>query len=262
MDIRLDGKAALITGGSQGLGKGMALKFAESGADIAILARDPEALESAKSEIDAAGNGKVCAISCNLLDAVATEAAFADALGALGKIDILVNNAGTSRAKKFEEITDAEWQEDFDLKLFAAIRLARLALPGMKERRWGRIINVLNTGAKAPPPTGAPTAVSRAAGLALTKVLAGDGAPHNVLCNALLVGFIKSNQWVKLHQEREPEATYDEFLQNMVDSRNIPIGRIGETEEFANIACFLASEEAGYITGTSINVDGGRSPVV
>ncbi len=148
MDIRLDGKAALITGGSQGLGKGMALKFAESGADIAILARDPEALESAKSEIDAAGNGKVCAISCNLLDAVATEAAFADALGALGKIDILVNNAGTSRAKKFEEITDAEWQEDFDLKLFAAIRLARLALPGMKERRWGRIINVLNTGAK------------------------------------------------------------------------------------------------------------------
>ncbi len=262
MDIRLDGKAALITGGSQGLGKGMAIRFAGSGADVAILARDPAALDEAKAEIDAAGAGKVCAVSCNLLDPAATAAAFADAEAALGKIDILVNNAGTSRAKKFEDITDDEWQEDFELKLFAAVRLARLALPGMKARRWGRIINVLNTGAKAPPAAGAPTAVSRAAGLALTKVLAGDGAPHNVLCNALLVGFIKSNQWVRLHEERQPNVPYEEFLQGMVDSRGIPIGRIGETEEFANIACFLASEEAGYITGTSINVDGGRSPVV
>ncbi len=262
MDIRLDGSAALITGGSEGLGKGMALKFADAGADVAILARRQDALEAAKAEIEAVGGGRVCAISCDLLDAAATRAGFAEAEAALGKIDILVNNAGTSRAKKFADITDEEWQEDFELKLFAAVRLCRLALPGMKSRRWGRIINVLNTGAKAPPPTGAPTAVSRAAGLALTKVLAGDGAPHNVLVNALLVGFIKSGQWEKLHRDTKPNVTYEEFLQGMVESRNIPIGRIGETEEFANIACFLASDAAGYITGTAINVDGGRSPVV
>lgn len=262
MDIRLDGKAALITGGSEGIGKGMALKFADAGADVAILARRRDVLDAARAEIDAAGGGKVAAISCDLLDAASTRAGFAEAEAALGRIDILVNNAGTSRAMPFADITDEEWQEDFELKLFAAVRLARLALPGMKQRRWGRIINILNTGAKAPPATGAPTAVSRAAGLALTKVLAGDGAPHNVLVNALMVGFIKSSQWERAHAEERPDMDYDDFLQDMIDSRNIPIGRIGETEEFANVACFLASDAASYVTGTSINVDGGRCPVV
>lgn len=262
MDIRLDGRAALITGGSEGLGKGMALKFAASGADVAILARRPDALEAAKAEIEAAGGGNVVAVSCDLLDAAATASAFAEAEAALGKIDILVNNAGTSRAKPFEDITDDEWHEDLELKLMAAVRLCRHALPGMKERRWGRIVNVLNIGAKAPRPGGAPTAVSRAAGLALTKVLAGDGAPHNVLVNALMVGLIKSGQWERAHDRAETSETYEVFVQGMADDRNIPLGRIGETEEFANIACFLASDAAGYITGTSINVDGGWSPVV
>lgn len=262
MDIRLDGRAALITGGSEGLGKGMAIRFAASGADIAILARGQDALESAKAEIDAAGGGKVIAISCDLLDATATNAAFAEAEAALGKIDILVNNAGTSRAKPFATVTDDEWHEDIELKLMAAIRLCRAALPGMKERKWGRIVNVLNIGAKAPRAGSAPTAVSRAAGLALTKVLAGDGAPHNVLVNALMVGLIKSGQWERLHAETGDGRSYEDFTQAMADGRNIPLGRIGETEEFANIACFLASDQAGYITGTSINVDGGASPVV
>ena len=106
------------------------------------------------------------------------------------------------------------------------------------------------------------TGAARAAGLALTKVLAGTGAPDNILVNALLVGFIKSGQWERLYEEKQPNKPYDEFLQDMVDARQIPMGRIGETEEFANIACFLASDEGGYITGTAINVDGGRSPVV
>lgn len=262
MDIRLDGKAALITGGSDGLGKGIALKFADAGADVAIIARGRGALDRAASEIGAAGPGKVHAVSCDLMDAAATRDAFAEAESALGKIDIVVNNAGTSRAGPFEEISDQDWQDDFELKLFAAIRLCRLALPGMKLRKWGRIINVLNTGAKAPRAGGAPTAVTRAAGLALTKVLAGDGAPHNVLVNALMVGLIKSGQWERLYAEKKPDQPFEDFLQGMSDARNIPIGRIGETEEFANIACFLASDAAGYITGTSINVDGGASPVV
>lgn len=262
MDIRLDGRAALITGGSEGLGKGMALKFAESGADIAIIARRRDVLDAAKAEIDAAGPGKVTAISCDLMDTAETENAFAAAVADLGKIDILVNNAGTSRSGPFEEISDQDWQADFELKLFAAIRLCRLALPAMKSRRWGRIINVLNTGAKAPGAASAPTSVTRAAGLALTKVLSGDGAPHNVLVNALMVGFIKSGQWERKHAAERPEQPLEEFLQGMTDARNIPLGRIGETEEFANIACFLASDAGGYISGASINVDGGRSPVV
>lgn len=262
MDIRLDGRAALITGGSEGLGKGMAIRFAESGADVAILARRPDALEAARAEIDAAGGGKVIALPCDLLDAAATAAAFAEAQSSLGQIDILVNNAGTSRAKPFETVTDDEWYEDLELKLMAAIRLCRAALPDMKERKWGRIINVLNIGAKAPRPGGSPTVVSRAAGLALTKMLAGDGAPHNVLVNALMVGLIKSGQWERAHEKSGTSDSYEVFVQGMADDRNIPLGRIGETEEFANIACFLASDHAGYITGTSINVDGGASPVV
>jgi 3-oxoacyl-[acyl-carrier protein] reductase len=262
MDIRLDGRAALITGGSEGLGKGMALRFAASGADVAILARTPAALEAAAAEIDAAGGGRVMTLPCDLLDATATTAAFAEAESTLGKIDILVNNAGTSRAKAFETVTDDEWHEDIELKLMAAIRLCRAALPAMKERKWGRIINVLNIGAKAPRAGSAPTAVSRAAGLALTKVLAGDGAPHNVLVNALMVGLIKSGQWERAHTNAGSNESYEVFTQNMADGRQIPLGRIGETEEFANIACFLASDQAGYITGTSINVDGGASPVV
>lgn len=262
MDIRLDGRTALITGGSEGLGKGMAIRFAASGADIAILARRAEALETAKAEIEAAGGKKVVTLPCDLLDASATGQAFADAEAALGKIDILVNNAGTSRAKAFETVTDDEWHEDLELKLMAAVRLCRAALPGMKARRWGRIINVLNIGAKAPRAASAPTSVSRAAGLALTKVLAGDGAPYNVLVNALMVGLIKSGQWERLHADKGADQSYEAFVQAMADNRAIPLGRIGDTEEFANIACFLASDEAGYITGTSINVDGGASPVV
>ena len=262
MNINLEGRHALITGGSEGLGKAMAIRFAKSGADITILARRPDVLEKARDQIDRSGTGRVLTVQCDLLDSQATISAFHQAEENLGKIDILVNNAGTSRAKSFETITDEEWQEDLDLKLMAAIRLCRAALPGMKKRKWGRIINVLNIGAKAPRAAGAPTVVSRAAGLALTKVLAGDGAPHNVLVNALMVGLIKSSQWERAHAGADTNVTYEEFVQEMADDRKIPLGRIGEPEEFANIACFLASDHASFVTGTSINVDGGASPVM
>src|SRR5947199_7620742 len=116
---------------------------------------------------------------------------------ALGKIDIIVNNAGESRGAPFEQVTEEIWREDFDQKLFAAIRLTRLVWPQMKERRWGRIINVLNIGAKAPRPASCPTSVTRAAGMALTKVLAGEGGPFNILVNALLIGFIEADQHVR-----------------------------------------------------------------
>ena len=258
MDVRLDGRAALITGGSKGLGVAMAHRFAEAGADVAILARGQEALAAAERSIRAATQVRVLAIQCDVGKADDIARAWQKASGELGKIDILVNNAGTSRNAKFEEITDAVWQDDFDLKLFAAIRLARLALPGMKERRWGRIINVLNIGAKAPRPGSGPTTVTRAAGLALTKLLAGEGAPHNILVNALHVGLIKSNQ----HEERVRLASGDLATEYRERGKAIPLGRFGEAVEFANLACFLASDAASYVTGTSINVDGGMSPVV
>jgi NAD(P)-dependent dehydrogenase (short-subunit alcohol dehydrogenase family) len=260
MQISLAGRAALITGASKGLGLAMATRFAESGADVAILARRPEVLEEARSLIEKTSTGRVAAIPCDVSKAEQCNAAFDTAVRRFGKIDILVNNAGTSRAMPFEQITDEIWQEDLDLKLFAAIRLCRLAFPRMKERRWGRIINVLNIGAKAPRAGGAPTAVSRAAGMALTKILAGEGAQHNVLVNALLVGQIVSDQWVRRHQTQGANVPFEEFLGKQASG--IPLGRLGKAEEFAAMACFLASDHAGFTTGTAINMDGGASPVV
>jgi 3-oxoacyl-[acyl-carrier protein] reductase len=260
MLVELTGRAAVITGASKGLGLAMATEFAASGADVAILARRPDALEEAKTQVERTARGRVAAIPCDVAKAEDCRAAYDAAASAFGKVDILVNNAGTSRAMPFEQVTDAIWQEDLELKLFAAIRLARLALPGMRERHWGRIINVLNIGAKAPRAGSAPTAVSRAAGMALTKILAGENAPHNVLVNALLVGQIVSDQWVRRHAAQGANTPFEEFAAKL--GANIPLGRMGRPEEFAAMACFLCSDHAGFTTGTAINMDGGASPVV
>jgi NAD(P)-dependent dehydrogenase (short-subunit alcohol dehydrogenase family) len=260
MEIRLEGRSALITGGSKGIGLAMATRFAAAGADVAILARDRAALEEARGAIGKTAKGKVVALACDVSKAQAVESGFREVVGAFGRVDILVNNAGTSQTGAFETISDELWQADLDLKLFAAIRFARLALPGMRQRRWGRIINVLNIGAKAPRAGGAPTVVSRAAGLALTKVLAGEGAKDNILVNALLVGLIKSDQHLQRHLRHGGNVPVEEKYKEM--GQRIPLGRMGEPEEFANLACFLVSDAGSYITGTAINVDGGMSPVV
>jgi 3-oxoacyl-[acyl-carrier protein] reductase len=260
MEISLAGRCALITGASKGLGYAMAQRFAASGADVAILARRVDVLEEAKAAVERNARGRVIAVPCDVSKAEDCEHAYGVAMGALGKVDILVNNAGTSRAMPFEQITDEMWREDLELKLFAAIRMARLVLPQMKERRWGRIINVLNIGAKAPRGGGAPTALSRAAGMALTKVLANEGAPHNVLVNALLVGQIVSDQWVRRHQAQGANVSFEEFIGKL--GANIPLGRLGKPEEFAAMACLLASDLGGFTTGTAINMDGGACPVV
>lgn len=261
MEIRLDGRVALITGGSMGMGKAMAQKFASSGAEVAIIARRPEPLAEAAREITAAG-GKCRPYAGDVSKPEEVKRLFDAVVKDFGRVDILVNNAGASRAGRFEDITDEMWQADFDLKLFAAIRLCRLAFPPMKERRWGRIINVLNLAAKAPGPNSAPTSVSRAAGMAVTKVLACEGAPYNVLVNALNTGVIVSDQWTRMHDREAPDQPFDEYLAAMAKRRGLPMGRLGTAEEFANVACFLASDAASYVSGTAINVDGGKSPVV
>ena len=261
MQLSVAGRVALITGGSKGLGLAMAKAFAAAGGSVAIVARGAESLAAAEAEIKSATPGAmVAAISADIGTAAGCEAAFAEAEAKLGKVDILINNAGTSQRGPFLEVTDALWQNDLDLKLFAAIRLGRLVWPGMQSRRWGRIINVLNTGAKAPPAEGAPTAVSRAAGMALTKVQANEGARHNILVNAMLVGLIDSDQHRRRHAASKTNESYEEWLGKL--GAALPMGRYGKAEEFAAMALFLCSEGGGYIAGTAINVDGGRSPVV
>jgi NAD(P)-dependent dehydrogenase (short-subunit alcohol dehydrogenase family) len=257
MDISLAGRTAMITGGSKGIGFAIASSFAASGAEVAIIARGRETLDEAVKTLGSGGR-RVVGIQGDVAKAADIARGYDEAMKALGKIDIVVNNAGTSATGAFEKLTDEILQHDLDQKLFAAIRLTRLVWPQMKERRWGRVINVLNIGAKAPRGGSAPTSITRAAGMALTKVLSHEGAPHNVLVNALLVGFIEADQHVQAAKKAGIE------LKDYVAARakEIPLGRIGRAEEFANMACFLASDAGSYITGDAINIDGGRSPVV
>src|SRR2546429_5959900 len=193
MDVNRAGRTAIITGASKGIGLAVATRFAASGAEVAIIARGREALDNAVKIIAESGRARVAAIQADVAVAADLRRAYDEAMTQFGKIDIVVNNAGTSRTGAFEEITDEVWREDFDQKLFAAIRLTRLVWPQMKERRWGRVVNTLNIGAKAPRPRSVPTSVTRAAGLALTKVLAGEGGPYNILVNALVVGFFEAH---------------------------------------------------------------------
>jgi 3-oxoacyl-[acyl-carrier protein] reductase len=261
MDIRLDGRSAIVTGGSKGLGLAICKEYAASGADVAILARDASALADAKGQVEAmGGKGKVLAISCDVSKAGPIEAACAQANGAFGKVDIFVNNAGQSTRGPSEKITDEQWQADIDLKLFAQIRFCRILMPQMKARKWGRIISVLNIGAKAPGADSAPTSVSRAAQMAFTKALSMEGAPHNVLVNSLHVGVIVSDQIKRRYDNERPNVSFEQYVAEA--GKGVPLGRMGKAEEFANVATFLASDAAGYVTGCAINVDGGRSPVV
>jgi 3-oxoacyl-[acyl-carrier protein] reductase len=259
MDMNMNDRVAIVTGGSKGIGLAVARAFATAGAKVAIVARGTEVLDAAQQALTKDGlnvRGYVCDVS-KADDIMATHGKI---IADFGKVDILVNNAGTSRTLAFESVTDEIWQDDLDLKLFAAIRMSRLVWPGMKQRRWGRIINVLNTFAKTPAAGSAPTSVSRAAGMALTKVMAGEGGEHNILVNALLVGLIVSDQWVQRHAKTAPDSSFEDYTQKL--AKGVPLGRMGTAEEFANLACFLASDLGSYITGTAINVDGGRSPVV
>lgn len=260
MLIDLQGKTALITGGSKGLGRAMARRFAQSGADVVILARDARALDEAAVEIAAETGRRVRGYRCDVSQETAIDAAFEALRKDFPSIDILVNNAGSSSRSAIEALTPAMLDTDIALKIHSALHLSQRVLPGMTARRWGRILNVVNIGAKAPQGGSAPTSMSRAAGIAMTKVMANELAPRNILVNALCVGRIRSEQWVRNHQRDAPELSFQQYLERI--GADVPLGRVGEAEEFAQIACFLVSDMASYITGTAINVDGGASPVV
>ena len=257
MDLELKDKAAIVTGGTQGIGRATALRLAKEGARVVIAARGKERLDAVAAEIRAAG-GNVAAVQADVGKPGDCERVVAEALKAFGRIDILVNNAGTSSTGEFESVTDAVWQTDLDLKLFAAIRLARLAIPHMKKQGGGRIINITTIGAKQPRARSMPTTVTRAAGLAFTKALSKEYAPHNILVNTMSIGLIRAGQHERKAEKagRPVEQLYAEM------GKDIPLGRVGRAEEVASVIAFLVSGAASYVTGTSINLDGGASGVL
>jgi len=255
MDLGLEGRVALVTGGSEGIGKATAALLAREGARVAICARRPDVLAAAAEEIRAATGGEVLAVPADVTAPGDLERFVAEAAARWGRIDILVNNAGTAAAAPFEAVSDDAWRADLDLKLFAAIRASRLVIPHMRRAGGGRIVNVTHVGGKTPGPASLPSSVSRAAGIALTKAMSKDLAVANILVNTVCVGIIESAQIARAARQRFPELPLDEAYARM--GAAVPLGRIGKAEEVAAVIVMLVSAAGSYVTGAAINVDGG-----
>ncbi|HTW98237.1 MAG TPA: SDR family oxidoreductase, partial [Acidimicrobiales bacterium] len=232
------------------------------GASVAVCGRDEERVRSTESRLRA--RGAAGGSGADALGVVADVTALGDleafveaSVARFGRIDGLVNNAGRSSAALLESVSDEEWQADFALKVLAAARLTRLAVPHLRAAGGGAIVNVLNIGARAPGAGSLPTSASRAAGLALTKSLSKELAPDAIRVNAILVGSVESAQWRRF--AAAAGRSVDDLYRDL--GRDIPLGRVGRAAEFADLAAFLLSGRASYVTGSAINLDGGASPV-
>jgi 3-oxoacyl-[acyl-carrier protein] reductase len=265
LDLGLKNKVAIVTGGSSGIGKAASIAMAKEGAIVVICARNSRRLLSAASEIEANTRMQVTSVQADVTKPSDIKNLFSTTLSKYGRIDILVNNAGVSSTGNFEKVNDSKWQDDLDLKLMAAIRCARIAIPHMKTNGGGRIVNVTSHHGKTPGAKSMPTSVSRAAGIALTKALSKEYAPDDILINTVCVGIVKAGQYEGGTRQLEAEErglNLNEMYEEMASANEIPLGRIGETHEAGDVIAFLCSERASYITGTSINVDGGSAAVV
>jgi 3-oxoacyl-[acyl-carrier protein] reductase len=257
VELGLKGKVAVVTGGTEGIGKATALLLAREGATVAICSRNQDRVDSVGAQLKETG-AQVLALSADMGKAADIERFMQAVVDKFGRIDILVNNAGTSKRGAFLELTDEEWSADIELKVFGAIRCSRLAVPHMKKNGGGRIINITISSAKQPGAQSYPTSVSRAAGLAITKAMSKEFAADNILVNTVCIGKIKSGQHERRYKKEGLSA--DEYYAKA--SKDIPMKRLGEAEEAATVIVFLASDAASYVTGSSINLDGGMSGVL
>ena len=257
MELGLKGKVAVVTGGSDGIGRATALRLAQEGAHVAICARRKEPLDNVAADIQKFGVQGL-AVPADMSKAADVDRFMKAVIDRFGRVDILVNNAGTSKRGAFLELTDEEWAADLELKVFGAIRCTRLAVPHMKKNGGGRIVNITISSAKQPGAGSYPTSVSRAAGLAITKALSKEFAADNILVNTVCIGRIKSGQHERRYQ-RQGQTAEQYYAES---AKGIPMGRVGEAEEVANVITFLVSDAASYVTGSSINLDGGISGVL
>jgi len=255
MLLNLDGKVALVTGGSKGIGFATAENLAKEGTKVAICARDEKGLIEAKEKILKSTGQEIYTIVADVTRESDCKVAVKSTYSHFGRFDILVNNAGTAFSKSFDYVSTEDWKQDLDLKLFGAIFCSRYAIPFMKEGGGGAIVNVTSVMGKTPQASSLPTSVSRAAGLALTKAMAKDLGPFNIRVNAVCIGLIRSDQIEKKWRKKYPDLTWEEYSKTM--GKNIPLGRIGDAREAANVITFLVSDAASYVTGTSVNIDGG-----
>jgi len=243
--MSLSGRVALVTGASQGIGRTCALRLAAQGATVAVAARTQEKLDELVREISAAG-GKASAFSLDVAEEEQIKAVLKSASAQLGKIDILVNNAGITRDQLVMRMKRADWDAVLNTNLTSAYLCIQQVISSMLKQRWGRIINITSVFGQTGQAGQANYAASKAGLIGLTMAIAREVASRNITCNAVAPGFIETSMTAALS---------DEFKQNAV--RMIPLGRVGTPEDIANSVAFLASEEAGYITGHVLNVNGG-----
>jgi NAD(P)-dependent dehydrogenase (short-subunit alcohol dehydrogenase family) len=259
MDLHLNGKVVLITGGTDGLGAALADRLVEEGARVGVCGRDSRRLAATEQRLRDAG-GDALVVQADVTRPADLERFVDAAVARWGRLDGLVNNAGQSAAGRIDQVSDDDWIADLNLKVLAAVRCTRLAVPHLTAAGGGAIVNVLNVGAKAAGAGSLPTTASRAAGLAITKAASKDLGGLGIRVNAVLIGLVASGQW----QRRADAAgqSEEELYRQMAKNTDIPLGRVGRSEEFADLAAYLLSDRSSYVTGSAINLDGGTSPVL
>jgi NAD(P)-dependent dehydrogenase (short-subunit alcohol dehydrogenase family) len=262
MDLGLAGKVAIVTGGSEGIGRATVRSLGREGARVVVCARRADVLERATGELAEEIGAQLVPVVADVSHESDIERLVQTAIDRFGRLDILVNNAGTSQAHAFESVTDQAWQADLDLKLFGAIRTIRQAIPHLRQAGGGSIVNLLNIGAKQPGPASVPTSVSRAAGMALTKALSKELAKDRIRVNAVLIGLIKSAQHERRWRAEGASVPIEQFYAERAQERAIPLGRYGEADEVGDLIAYLSSARGAYLTGVAINMDGGSSAVV
>jgi len=260
MDLEIAGKVAIVTGGTHGIGRAAAERLAAEGVKVAIVARTQSDLDRVASEISSATGQAVEGFAADVSDEASVRAMVEAVATRWGRVDILVNNAGTSSAAPFADMSNERVMEDFTLKVMGAIYCTRHAMPYLK-RNGGAICNTTTPGGKAPGAGSQPTALSRAAGISLTKAWSKEFAADGVRVNTVCVGVLKSRQHYRRWEAmQKPNYTLEDHYSN--SGARVPLGRVGEASEAGDVIAFLCSERASYVTGAAVNVDGGTSPVV
>jgi 3-oxoacyl-[acyl-carrier protein] reductase len=259
MDLGIEGRRAIVTGGSSGIGWETARTFLEEGARVLICGRDEAKLAKARDELAKRTNGEVHAVRADMSKEPEVERLVADAKAKLGGVDILVNNAGTMYSGRFAVLDDAALQQQLDTKLFGFMWAIRLVHPLMQAQKWGRIINIIGGAGKEPDPYMFGSGMTNSALLNLTKSLSTEFGEDNILVNAICPGWVDTNLWKRnadgLRQELGVKSEEDA---RRLAARKNSVNRFGKPEELANAIVFLCSERASYITGVSLNLDGGR----
>lgn len=258
MDLKIGGRAAMVAASSSGIGKAIALALARQGCRVSICGRDPERLQKAWRELAAAvPAAQILASPCDVTRGADLDAWHGAIKEAWGPVDILVTNTGGPPAARFLSLSEDQWKAGIDSTLFNVLRLSRLVLPEMRERRWGRILHITSFVAKQPNDLLTISSTLRAGISALTKTMATEFARDNVLVNALLPGHVMTDRQVHLNEIRSKEEgiPIEEYAARV--ERSIPIRRYAEPREIGDVAAFLVSERASYLTGATIQVDGG-----